>query len=1309
MPSTLFKTQENRCATGTGLFEEDNARSISARSQQSDRTEGYGISPLGSNACVNSLIINHPANPAEKASVRSFNGGVQTLRDSIGSGSLPFSRHLMCKDHTPYYQPIDPTTIFSPCDSKAVCLTTVTLNDRIEFEWYYRNNVTKTWISCYNWSESIQVSGENYFAGYLSIAGYWPGINYPRAYKVDVYLDDVFSFSDYFEVTNGGINSPRMCRSVSENREPVDIKSRFTIGVDNKAYHYLKLNDIAYFNQELGCCHNFTTIWIQPNGSVYRTYQGSFGDYKDANLTWNYWKSGISVQDYLLINSSTPTGNWKVEAYIDDYYSNNTRVSYGPVSITRFVLGDTPVADWTFMVYLDADNSLENAGIDTFLKISSVGSSPGVNIVVQFDRALGQDSRYGNWTDCKRFYVTKGITPTTENATQDLGEVNMGSSDTLKDFVNWTLNHYPSNRYALVLWDHGIGCMNFCFDTTDDDALTVPEFAQALDQLPVIDMTFLDACSMGMIEIAYQIRNDADILVAPEGLGYAPGPYDLFLQRLTSNSSMSPNAFARKIVSDYIGWCDVIPDIQNATISATDLTRIGDLSADIENFASTLIEKETAYLSQLLPSHQQIILARNQTQTFQGPYAGQIGYYIDLYDFAQLCFQNTSDEELRGSAYQLMLTLENIVFSQNNKNLPDSHGLSVFFPNAQVKYEEFAVTYEKIDFAEYCSWSRFVKYHLSGNVLTINIPRAVGTITIENRTFVSDEYGIIRTFVTPGSYTINSTEVVPEDTGSREVFIQWSDNSTLNPREVLVNKSLTIEAEYESQYLLIIVGNLGKTDPPQGEYWYKASSTLEINATAPSPRLGESYVFLGWAGTGNGSCSNLDNPAHITMMEPINESAVWRHDFYLTVTCQYGSPTPTTGWFEAGKNITASVNSTINGTSGIRYVCIGWSGNGSSPVIGTSARASFIINETSSITWNWKTQYRLTLRTEPNELISPVASPLGPWYDANVTVNCTASEVRGYRFDYWIINGVKSNNSANSMLLIISEPIVATLHYSTVPAWWESLVNPLMIPIYLGLIGAVLGATLVANDRAKARIRRLVSGAKPIPTTEVLPNRVATGYRDLDNLLFGGIPENYTVVLTSPSCDERDWLVQRFLETGLKAGEPTFYITLSVGTAKSLAGRFPSNFYLFICNPQADKIIEGSPNVYKLKGVENLTEISIALAKAFRSLENTPSSPRRACLETTSDILLQHHAIQTRKWLADVTTEFKTRGFTTLAIINPEMHASEEAHAITDLFEGEIVLIERMKEQKYIKVQKMYNRKYSDCEILVKRPETREA
>ncbi|NIU39249.1 hypothetical protein GWN65_04575, partial [Candidatus Bathyarchaeota archaeon] len=89
--------------------------------------------------------------------------------------------------------------------------------------------------------------------------------------------------------------------------------------------------------------------------------------------------------------------------------------------------------------------------------------------------------------------------------------------------------------------------------------------------------------------------------------------------------------------------------------------------------------------------------------------------------------------------------------------------------------------------------------------------------------------------------------------------------------------------------------------------------------------------------------------------------------------------------------------------------------------------------------------------------------------------------------------------------------------------------------------------------------------------------------------------------------------------------------------------------------------------------------------------------PRRACIEIVSDVLLQHHAVTTRRWLTGLIPDLRSKGFTTLAVMNPQMHPSEEVHAILGLFEGEINIYEKESEkglEKFLKIRKMYNQRY---------------
>jgi len=234
-------------------------------------------------------------------------------------------------------------------------------------------------------------------------------------------------------------------------------------------------------------------------------------------------------------------------------------------------------------------------------------------------------------------------------------------------------------------------------------------------------------------------------------------------------------------------------------------------------------------------------------------------------------------------------------------------------------------------------------------------------------------------------------------------------------------------------------------------------------------------------------------------------------------------------------------------------------------------------------------------------------------------------------------------------------------------------------------------------------IRERLSVQPAIP--EGLPDRVRTGYSDLDDLLFGGLPQNYAVLLTSPPCDERDLLVKGFLDAGLNEDQTVFFITAKITNLQTFAEKYPSNFFLFVCNPRTDINVKDPSNIFRLTGVENLTDINIALTSAFRGLDKLPSQ-RRICLELVSDVLLQHHAVRARRWLSALIPELKSKAFTTLAVIDPEMHSQQEVRAVQDLFEGEINLWEKNSEdgfKRYLRIRKMRNQRYSEKELLLRK------
>lgn len=239
-------------------------------------------------------------------------------------------------------------------------------------------------------------------------------------------------------------------------------------------------------------------------------------------------------------------------------------------------------------------------------------------------------------------------------------------------------------------------------------------------------------------------------------------------------------------------------------------------------------------------------------------------------------------------------------------------------------------------------------------------------------------------------------------------------------------------------------------------------------------------------------------------------------------------------------------------------------------------------------------------------------------------------------------------------------------------------------------------------EKVEAQITYLQTGRK-ISLEPV--GVVATGYAPVDKLLNGGIPKGAAIVLSAPACDEKDVLIRDFLEAGVKNHATTFSVTVDPDPVGYLVEAFPSDFYLFACGPQTENVFKETPNVFLLKGLESLTNINIALTQAFHHLDSSSNDARRICLNVISDVLLQHGPLKTRKWLTELLAQLKSVGFTTLAVLNPQMHSSEELYAILSLFDGEIHIREGETDQgsaRFIKIKRLSNQKYLREEIRLK-------
>jgi Clostripain family len=412
---------------------------------------------------------------------------------------------------------------------------------------------------------------------------------------------------------------------------------------------------------------------------------------------------------------------------------------------------------WTVMVYLAGDNSLDAASLEDLKEMKKVGSTPEVDVVVELDR-LGHG--YGT----KRYHLRKGTT-LAEDAVEDLGETNTGDPAILESFLRWGMKKYPAEKNLVVLWNHGAGWSDediyrtarsqmglgirrrgevvapganggdisvrrvrmvagkplrralfsttiataispgarpraIAFDDTSKDFLDNIETKNVLSAVTKelgrpIDILGMDACLMSMAEVAYQVRDSVLVTVGSEEVEPGDGwPYDRILRELAARPGMTPQELGVVIVKKYLASYDADA---NVTQAACDLSKCGRLASSMDRLAKALLP---GFSDPVIRAA--IFEARDQVQSYD------VEDYIDLYNFCDLLQHKVSEGAARTAARGVMETVSEHGFvldsGYKGATMQHSYGVSVYFPR-----KEISPLYAALDLTKEIAWEGFLK------------------------------------------------------------------------------------------------------------------------------------------------------------------------------------------------------------------------------------------------------------------------------------------------------------------------------------------------------------------------------------------------------------------------------------------------------------------------------------------------------------------------------------------------------------------------------------------------------------------------
>ncbi|MBN2341611.1 MAG: hypothetical protein JXX29_04355 [Deltaproteobacteria bacterium] len=364
-------------------------------------------------------------------------------------------------------------------------------------------------------------------------------------------------------------------------------------------------------------------------------------------------------------------------------------------SATDDTANDTDTTEhptWTMMMYMDADSNLEADMLIDLEEVSRVNTSDWLNILVLFDRHAQYDVSDGNWTGTRLFKVNPAVAGGLERLSEPLyleltntgdnEEKDMGDPATLDEFVYFSMSQFPADHYALVLSGHGNGWSK----KGGEDAPPDPKFICSDDSgtsngisiqgelAPLlanrgIDVLGFDACLMGMVEVAWAVKDSVSYVIASEGNEASYGwDYLTWLSRWMAGSA-TPRTLAEEQVAAYRYFHEewnLEPWLM--TMAAVETAKLDALGEAIDAFVANY--DVSAYV--------------HQAMTFDDYY----DYYYDLMDIA----------ELSGDA-QLKEAIQNAVISSWNSDYAEvPGGLSIFYMNGSV-YE-----YQQTRFCQELDW-----------------------------------------------------------------------------------------------------------------------------------------------------------------------------------------------------------------------------------------------------------------------------------------------------------------------------------------------------------------------------------------------------------------------------------------------------------------------------------------------------------------------------------------------------------------------------------------------------------------------------
>jgi hypothetical protein len=442
--------------------------------------------------------------------------------------------------------------------------------------------------------------------------------------------------------------------------------------------------------------------------------------------------------------------------------------------------------EWTVMVYMAGDNNLSEDMVTQLKGIQSHAGKANVNIVALYDSSYPPvPVTIYDFTQM----VTHTKTPVLNDFAVNMNPSSLGEMPSesfgVKKFVRWVLrqNKYKAKRYALILSGHSDGIIGKTIlrDENPPLVLDIRQLRKILtkalsflgnDENGVqkkLDLLGFDGCLMSMLEVGYELKDVAKVMVASEGnLPNSGWSYEnILLPLINKEGNLDEKEFAKSIVEEYAKFSfDYIAGGRSVDACACDLEKVADFAETVNRLAKIFLdvlnlpaepsEETPEVFSNVLVREQfidLILLSHYYSQTYMHEQA------VDILDFIQLVVLQARKKAFEVETFYTMFLqkyeanfvsrafsesylsfligiksefdkIEDHVKNYVLKNCVTgaeyqfSQGVSIFFPWTEMALDLLYSNYKKLKFnKEKKEWLRFIEKYTDLTLRDKNFPQ----------------------------------------------------------------------------------------------------------------------------------------------------------------------------------------------------------------------------------------------------------------------------------------------------------------------------------------------------------------------------------------------------------------------------------------------------------------------------------------------------------------------------------------------------------------------------------------------------------